>query len=205
MNTVGFIDDNALLLWRFFNAFSLALLAIFEALAFFLLFARLMKVVLHKRRRELMGGTGEVHHFRGIVLINLGMLLSLVETLIGFADQSFPLAFIRRGMKAAGRILILLGLLRGSGPSLLGSATRTNIPCLPGGTIWKTSDSCCSDLQRRNGFQGSRPYSSSPACVLQVLRPKYRCSATNESPLGVLEVVHRRYTYDRPNSISLLS
>jgi len=113
VNTVGFIDENARFLWRFFNAFSLALLAIFEALAFFLLFARLMKVVLHKRRRELTGGTGEVHHFRGIVFMNIGMLLSLVETLIGFADQSFPLAFTRRGMKAAGRILIILGLLRG--------------------------------------------------------------------------------------------
>ena len=113
VNTVGFIDDNARLLWRFFNAFSLALLVVFEGMAFFLLFARLMKVVLHKRRSELMGGTGEVHHFRGIVLINLGMLLSLMETLFGFADQSFPVALTRRGMKAAGRILIILGLLRG--------------------------------------------------------------------------------------------
>jgi len=72
-----------------------------------------MKVILHKRRRELTGSTGEVHHFRGVVLINLGMLLSLVETLIGFANQSFPLALTRRGMKAGGRILMILGLLRG--------------------------------------------------------------------------------------------
>ena len=113
VNTVGFVDENARLLWRFFNAFSLALLALFEAIAFFLLFARLMKVILHKRRSELVGGTGEVHHFRGIALINVGMLLSLVETLFGFADQSFPLAFTRRGMKAAGRVLIIIGLLRG--------------------------------------------------------------------------------------------
>lgn len=113
MNTVGFVDENARLLWRFFNAFSLAVLAVFEGLAFFLLFARLMRVVLHKRRRELTGGTGEVHYFRGIVYINLGMLLSLAETLVGFADQSFSLAFARRGMKATGRILMILGLLRG--------------------------------------------------------------------------------------------
>ena len=93
--------------------FSLALLAVFEAVAFFLLFARLMKVVLNKGRREFMGGAGEIHHLRGIVPISLGMLLSLVETLIGFANQSFALAITRRGTKSSGRILIMLGLLRG--------------------------------------------------------------------------------------------
>ena len=93
--------------------FSLTLLAVFEAVAFLLLLARLMKVIRHKRRRESINGAAEVHHFRGIILMNLGMLLSLVETLIGFARQSFTLGITRRGIKAVGRALIILGLLKG--------------------------------------------------------------------------------------------
>ena len=113
VNVVGFLDERARSLWEFFSMLSLALLAIFEVVAFFLLFVRLTKAILNKRRRELMGGTGEIHHFRGIVTINLGMLLSIVETLIGFANQSFALEITRRGTKTAGRILIILGLMRG--------------------------------------------------------------------------------------------
>ena len=113
VNAVGFIDENARFLWTFFNMFSLAALAVFEAGAFLLLSARLMKVVLHKRRMELVGGRGEIHHFRGIIPINLGMLLSLAETLIGFVGQSFALTITRRGTRSAGRILIIVGLLRG--------------------------------------------------------------------------------------------
>lgn len=113
VNIVGFIDERAQLLWSFFNMFSLALLAVFEVVAFLLLLARLIKVIRHKRRKELANGTGEVHHFRGIILMNLGMLLSLVETFIGFAHQSFILGITRRGTKTVGRALIILGLLRG--------------------------------------------------------------------------------------------
>jgi len=93
--------------------FSLALLAVFEAAAFLLLLARLTKAIRQKRRKELADGAGEVHHFRGIIFMNLGMLLSLAETLIGFAHQSFIIGIIRRGTKTAGRALIILGLLRG--------------------------------------------------------------------------------------------
>ena len=94
--------------------FSLAVLAVFEVVAFFLLFARLMNVIHHTRRTELANGIGEVHHPRGIILMNLGMLLSLVETLIGFTQQSFVVAIARRGIKTAyGRILITSGLMRG--------------------------------------------------------------------------------------------
>jgi len=113
VNTVGFIDEKAQFLWSFFNMFSLALLAAFEAAAFLLLLARLTKAIRQKRLKELAGGAGEVHHFRGIILMNLGMLLSLAETLIGFAHQSFIIGITRRGTKTAGRALITLGLLRG--------------------------------------------------------------------------------------------
>ena len=113
MNAIGFIDERAQSLWGFFNIFTLTLLAAFEAVALLLLLARLMKAIRHRRRKELINGTGEIHHFRGIILVNLGMLLSLVETLIGFAHQSSALGIIRRGTKAAGRALIILGLLKG--------------------------------------------------------------------------------------------
>ncbi|KAF9648308.1 hypothetical protein BDM02DRAFT_2325746 [Thelephora ganbajun] len=113
VNAVGFIDERAQFLWSFFNMFSLALLVVFEVIALFLLLARLTKVIHHKRRRELVNEVGEVHHFRGIIAMNLGMLLSLMETLIGFSHQSFTVGITRRGLKAAGRILIVLGLLKG--------------------------------------------------------------------------------------------
>ena len=35
MNTIGFIDERAQFLWSLFNMISLALLAVFEAAAFF--------------------------------------------------------------------------------------------------------------------------------------------------------------------------
>ena len=92
---------------------SLALLTVFEAMAFSLLLARLMKVIRHKKQRELVNGIGEIHHFRGVVFMNLGMMLSLAETFVGFVPQSFALAITRRGTKSAGRILIILGLLKG--------------------------------------------------------------------------------------------
>lgn len=110
---VGFIDERARMLWRFFNLLSLALLTAFEVMASSLLLARLVRVVRHKKQREVMNVTGEIHRFRGVVSINLGMMLSLAETLIGFAPQSFTLAITRRGTKSAGRILIILGLLKG--------------------------------------------------------------------------------------------
>lgn len=93
--------------------FSLAMFAVFEVVAFLLLLARLMKVTRRKRRGESMNGTGEIHHFRGIIYMNLGMLLNLVETLVGFSHQSFTLALARRVTKTVGRILIILGLLKG--------------------------------------------------------------------------------------------
>ena len=92
---------------------SLGLLAVFQAMAFLLLLARLIKAVRHKRRRQLVSGTEEAHHFGGIVFINLGMLLSLADTLVGFVPQSLALAIIRRGTKCAGRVLIMSGVLNG--------------------------------------------------------------------------------------------
>ena len=111
--TIGFIDEKARTLWGVFNRLSLALLAVLEMVAFFLLFARLIKAVRDRKRRELMNGTGQIHHFGGIFVMNLGMTLSLAETLVGFAPQSFLLAIARRGTKSAGRMLIILGLLKG--------------------------------------------------------------------------------------------
>ena len=93
--------------------FALALLAVFEVVALSLLLTRLITVIRHRRRRQLMKGTGGIHHFSGIIHMNLGMLLSLVETLLGFARQSYILGITRRGTKTVGRISIMLGLLRG--------------------------------------------------------------------------------------------
>ena len=93
--------------------FSLTSLMVFEVVAFLLLLARFTKNIRHKRRRESLNVTGEIYHFRGIVFLNLGMFLSLIETLVGFAHQSFALGLSRRGIKAAGRILIIIGLLKG--------------------------------------------------------------------------------------------
>lgn len=110
---IGFTDERARTLWGFFNILSLSLWVVLEAVASLLLLARLRKAIRHKKQREIMSATGKIHHFRGIVFINLGMVLSLAETLAGFAPQSFHLAIARRGTKSAGRILIILGLLKG--------------------------------------------------------------------------------------------
>ena len=110
---VWFFDERGQMLWNFFNMLSLALLTVFEGAALSLLLVRLAKVIQHKKRRGLVYGTGATHHFRGIILINLGMMLSLGETLMGFFPQSFVLAITRRAVKSAGRILIILGLLKG--------------------------------------------------------------------------------------------
>ena len=112
-STVRLIGKRAELLWSLLNMSSLGTLAVFETVAFFLLLARLMNFVHHKRRTELANGMGEIHHPRGIVLMNLGMLLSLVETLIGFTQQNFVTAITRRGTRTAGRLLIISGLLKG--------------------------------------------------------------------------------------------
>ncbi|KAF9781262.1 hypothetical protein BJ322DRAFT_265132 [Thelephora terrestris] len=111
--TIGFIDERAKVLWSIFNMLSLALLVVFEATACFLLFLRLVKVIRHKKQREFLNGATEIHHFRGIVFINLGMVLSLTETLLGFGPQTFSLAITRRGTKSAGRSLMVSGLLKG--------------------------------------------------------------------------------------------
>lgn len=111
--SIGFTDERSRTLWSFFNILSLALLTVFEVVAFFLLLARLMKAVRHNRQREKANETGEIHHFRGVVFVSLGMMLSLAETLLGFAPQSFALAITRRGIKSAGRVLIISGLLKG--------------------------------------------------------------------------------------------
>ena len=110
---IGFANERARTLWGFFNMLSLSLLVVLEMVASLLLLARLRKAIRYKKQRELMSVTGEAYHFRGIVFINLGMVLSLAETLVGFAPQSFYLAIARRGTKSAGRILIISGLLKG--------------------------------------------------------------------------------------------
>ncbi|KAI0664132.1 hypothetical protein C8Q70DRAFT_1049646 [Cubamyces menziesii] len=95
---VGFTNATA---EQFLSTVTLVLLTAFQALNFCIAFYRLVMAVLHRRNIE----TGEnekameAQFFRGLGWIVVGMKLGAIETVIGFAQGGFGIAFARRLLK----------------------------------------------------------------------------------------------------------
>ena len=91
------------------------LLTAFQALNFCIAFYRLVMAVLHRRNIE----TGEnekameAQFFRGLGWIVVGMKLGAIETVIGFAQGGFGIAFARRLLKFLAHACLVIGIMQG--------------------------------------------------------------------------------------------
>ncbi|KAI8989181.1 hypothetical protein BD414DRAFT_486330 [Trametes punicea] len=109
---VGFTDPTPEVI---LNSATLVLLTVFQAVNFCVAFVRLVKVLLHKRTIETNGNEKamETHLFRGLGWIVVGMKLGAIETVIGFAQGGFPIAFTRRLLRFIAHACLIVGVLKG--------------------------------------------------------------------------------------------
>lgn len=114
---VGFADAPSQRLSLFFSSSTLALLTVFQAAIFSLGFIRLMRAFLDERRVETTSDNpdapDEVHLFRGLGWLVIGLKLGAIETVVGFANVSFGAVLTRRILRLFARGAIIIGVLKG--------------------------------------------------------------------------------------------
>ncbi|KAI0643804.1 hypothetical protein C8Q79DRAFT_155326 [Trametes meyenii] len=100
----------------FLSSVTLILLTAFQALNFCIAFYRLVKAFSHQRNIETTDREKkemEAHLFRGLGWIVAGMKLGAVETVIGFAQGGFGVAFTRRLLRFLGHACLVIGIVKG--------------------------------------------------------------------------------------------
>ncbi|THH17978.1 hypothetical protein EW146_g2926 [Bondarzewia mesenterica] len=111
---VGSNNQSAEFARTFFNSFALALMTLYQALTFSIVFIRLSKAFLGQRQIETSSGTSKRSYlFRGVGWIAAGVKLGAVESVIGFAQGNFGIFFTRRMLRMLGRACLIIGVVRG--------------------------------------------------------------------------------------------
>ncbi|EPQ51754.1 hypothetical protein GLOTRDRAFT_132572 [Gloeophyllum trabeum ATCC 11539] len=111
---VGFASDRDQTLWNFFSSFALALLTAYQALAFCVVFFRLVKSFVDQRSIETSGqGDHQVVLFKGLGWLAIGLKLGAVETIVGFARDGFGVPLVRRILRFLSRACIIIGVVKG--------------------------------------------------------------------------------------------
>lgn len=105
-------SNNNEFLWLSLSHSSLTIYAVIQFLFFLLAFSRLSKAFLDQRRIELTH-SDEHHYLHGIAWITIGIIISVVETIAGFAEVSFGLVLARRVLRLIARATFMFGLLKG--------------------------------------------------------------------------------------------
>ncbi|KAI0772746.1 hypothetical protein BD413DRAFT_612244 [Trametes elegans] len=109
---VGFTNTTAEM---FLSSVTLVLLTAFQAMNFLVAFYRLIKALFHQRSIDSTANEKEMeaHLFRGLGWIVIGLKLGAVETVIGFAQGGFAIAFTRRLLRLLGRACLVIGIVKG--------------------------------------------------------------------------------------------
>ncbi|KAG6840025.1 hypothetical protein C0991_009491 [Blastosporella zonata] len=99
-------------IWTFLTSLTLAFLTAYQAINFALAFCRLIQAILNQRRIEVVS-SDEAHLVRGMGWITGGLLLGVIETVIGFSANGFGSAMTRRVMRLLARACLIVGLIKG--------------------------------------------------------------------------------------------
>lgn len=103
--------NNNELLWLNLSRLSLALYATIQILFFFLAFYRLIGAFRGQQRIE---STLDKHHrFNGIGWITVGIMLGVIESIVGFATGGFAVPLSRRILRLTARSSLIIGVLKG--------------------------------------------------------------------------------------------
>ncbi|KAI0827465.1 hypothetical protein BC628DRAFT_1418557 [Trametes gibbosa] len=100
----------------FLSTVTLVLLTAFQALNFCIAFYRLVKAFSHQRTLETIDHEKkelEAHLFRGLGWIVVGLKLGAIETVIGFVQGGFDIAFTRRLIRMLAHACLVIGVVKG--------------------------------------------------------------------------------------------
>ncbi|KAL1747489.1 hypothetical protein HDZ31DRAFT_31816 [Schizophyllum fasciatum] len=109
---VGFQDKEDQALWKASTYADLAVLAAFQALPAILAVRRLIHV--SRQHKEIQSSAnGTVHSFGGTIWTTTGLVIGLVETLVGYAPPTFAASLARRILRAISRAKLCVGISLG--------------------------------------------------------------------------------------------
>lgn len=99
----------------FLNTLTLVIFLAFQLLAFVACFLRLTKALLDQRRIDgtANGNDNEAVLFNGLGWNVGGIMLGVIETIIGFVGGSFCMIMTRRMLRLVGRACIIIGAVKG--------------------------------------------------------------------------------------------
>jgi hypothetical protein len=97
----------------FFSSLTLALLALYQALIFLLIFSRMVIVLQDKRRLEGTENRLQIHKLRGVSYMAFGMVLGMIETLAGFCQTGFGVMVARKILRFLARAIFIVGIIKG--------------------------------------------------------------------------------------------
>ncbi|TFK29444.1 hypothetical protein FA15DRAFT_700042 [Coprinopsis marcescibilis] len=109
---IGFDNPTSLQINTFFSSLTLALLIVFQAIVFLIVFFRLITALMNQRSFQ-NTGRDAAHLINGVAWLSLGMKLGAIETTIGFAGGMFGLVITRRIIRFVGRACLCIGIIKG--------------------------------------------------------------------------------------------
>ncbi|KAI0791519.1 hypothetical protein BC629DRAFT_367491 [Irpex lacteus] len=109
--SIGFASPDTI---TFMDSLALVLLILMHAVAFLSSIARVVKIVLEKRRIEVAKNQdNEAAMINGLGWMAVGIKLGFVEAIIGFVDGSFATIIVRRGLRFLSRAFLIIGVVKG--------------------------------------------------------------------------------------------
>ena len=98
----------------FMNSLALVLLILMHAVAFLSSIARVVKIVLEKRRIETAKNQdNEAAMVNGLGWMAVGIKLGFVEAIMGFVGGSFATIIVRRVLRFLSRAFLIIGVVKG--------------------------------------------------------------------------------------------
>lgn len=112
---VGFLNDTFQRISVFFSSITLVLLVLFQVSLFTLTFVRVVRAFIDERRFEEVprNPTEQIHLFRGLGWLSLGLKLGAIESVVGFAENCFAVVLTRRLLRLFGRGAVIIGVIKG--------------------------------------------------------------------------------------------
>jgi len=99
---------------EFLGSASLALLTIYQAITLWLFFLRLASCIWAQRDIELRAAAErEGMLFRGTGWLVIGIMMSTIESAVGFAMTCFGVILTRRILRMLGRACLIIGIVKG--------------------------------------------------------------------------------------------
>lgn len=109
--SVGLFNTDAV---TFMDSLALVLLILMHAVAFLSSVARIIKIVLEKKRIEVAKNQdNEAAMINGLGWMAAGIKFGFVEAILGFVGGSFATIIVRRGLRFLSRAFLIIGALKG--------------------------------------------------------------------------------------------